>query len=234
MHILERVHVLHRAWRMRLRHNRHEIEYILSRSLRGTTVADVGANRGVYSYWLHRAVGPTGHVVAFEPQPELARYLQDLKTTFHLDRLMIEQLALSSSAGDRELTRPRDHWGGASLGTPMIATAEADRIAVRTTTLDDYFGDSELRPLRFIKADIEGHEHECFLGGERILREDKPALLFECYDEKFGDIFPYLESLDYTGYFFLHGTLTPISELAQFRASIAKSHLNFVFVPRPV
>ena len=232
MHILERAHVLHRAWRMRLRHNRSEIQYILSRRLRGATVADVGANRGVYSYWLHRAVGPTGHVVAFEPQPELVEYLHDLKRTFHLDRLTIEQLALSSTAGDRELTRPRDHWGGASLGTPMIATAEAERLAVRTTTLDEYFGHSDLRPLRFIKADIEGHEHECFLGAERTLREDKPELLFECYDEKFSDVFPFLESLGYEGFFFLHGKLTPVTELPQHRASIAKSHLNFVFVPR--
>jgi len=231
MHIVERAHVLHRAWRMRLRHNRDEIGYLLSRNLRDATIVDIGANRGVYSYWMHRAVGPGGHVIAFEPQPELVQYLHDLKRTFRLRTLTIEQLALSSSAGECELTRPRDHWGAASLGTPMTTVTEADRFTVRTTTLDEYFANHPLRPLRFMKIDIEGHEHDCFLGGQNILREDQPELLFECYDEKFSDVFPLLESLGYTGRYFFDGQLHPIATLDKHRASIPHTHLNLVFSP---
>jgi len=43
MHIFERAHAYHRVWRYRLRTERQEIAYLLSRNLRGATVADIGA-----------------------------------------------------------------------------------------------------------------------------------------------------------------------------------------------
>ena len=71
------------------------------------------------SYWLHRQVGPTGTVLAFEPQPELGDYLRDVKRTFGLDRLEIVNCGLSSTSGTLPLVRPRHHWGGGSFeGTP--------------------------------------------------------------------------------------------------------------------
>ena len=41
----------------------------------GDVAVDVGANKGSYLRWLSRAAGP-GKVVAFEPQPQLAAYLE--------------------------------------------------------------------------------------------------------------------------------------------------------------
>ena len=73
MRLFDRLHFLHRAWRYRLRAERDELAFVLSRDLRGATVLDIGANRGIYSYWMHRVVGATGQVIAFEPQPELVQ-----------------------------------------------------------------------------------------------------------------------------------------------------------------
>ena len=42
-------------------------------------MVDVGANHGIYSYWMHKKVGAGGNVVAFEPQAELGIYLGQLK-----------------------------------------------------------------------------------------------------------------------------------------------------------
>ncbi len=229
MHIFERAHAYHRAWRYRLRTERQEIAYLLSRDLRGATVVDVGANRGIYSYWMHKAVAPGGNVVAFEPQPELASYLRELKVALGLSRLTVVEAALSSSAGERRLVRPRIHWGAGSL--ELEPDADRDALTVPTTTLDEHFLRSPLRPLRFIKADIQGHEYACFVGGERLLREDRPAILCESEDYELDRVRSYLTTLDYEGFFFLRGELTPLAELARLRSAIPAPYLNYVFLP---
>ena len=102
------------------------------------------------------------------------------------------------------------------------------------TTLDDYFLESRLRPLRFVKCDIEGHELECFKGGARVLREDQPELLFECHEPEVRDgrLFDFLSELGYEGHFFFAGGLAPMSEIAERRDSIRKPFLNYMFLPR--
>ena len=229
MHFIEKAHICHRVWRYRLRTERREIAYLLSRDLRGATVADIGANRGAYSYWMHKAVGSQGHVIAFEPQPELVQYLGDVKNSFGLKQLTVVATALSSASGERTLHRAPNHWGGASL--ELEHNCETERLTVATTTLDDYLLDSPLRPLRFIKADIQGHELACFRGGYRILTEDRPEILCESLDTEFEQLHGYLAGLDYRGFFFHHGALTPVTELDRVRSSIAAPYLNFVFVP---
>jgi len=236
MNLFGRLHMLHRAWRYRLRSEKEEISFLLSRDLCGATVIDIGANRGIYSYWMHKKVGPRGRVFAFEPQPELNKHLNDFKSTFRLERLTIVEAGLSSSPGERQLIRPKQlgriNWGGASL--ELEPNQEADCLQIATTTLDEYFVDSPARPLRFIKCDVEGHEYDVFLGGRRVLREDHPELLFECHDGKArnGEVFSYLNDLGYDGFFFVNNELTPISQYNRLRDEISKPNPNYVFLPK--
>ena len=229
MQLFERAHVYHRVWRYRLRSERQEIQYLLSRDLRGAHVADIGANRGIYSYWMHKAVGPRGTVTAFEPQPELIHYLHDLKRTFGLRRMSVVGTALSSEVGERRMVRPKHHWGGASLH--LEPNEQADTLTIPTTTLDEYFADSTCRPLSFLKADIQGHEYDCFVGGRRILTEDRPEILCESLDDELPQVRDYLASLDYRGYFFMQGQLVPLAALPVCRPSIKARYLNYVFIP---
>jgi len=198
-------------------------------NLNGATILDIGANKGIYSYWMHKTIGTHGNVIAFEPQPELCQYLNDIKSAFRLKRLTIVSAGLSSSAGSRQLMRPRDHWGGASL-EHIKNTGKIDSIMISVTTLCDYFAQHEyLRPIRFVKCDIEGHEHECFIGGEQILYEDHPDLLFECGDRRIEKVRSYLSSLGYQGYYFHNGRLRTIDELNEYRHTIHEPYLNYVF-----
>lgn len=234
MRLFDRLHALHRFWRYRLRTERTELAFLLGRDLRGATVVDAGANRGSYSYWMHKAVGAQGNVVAFEPQPELTTYLQDLRASFGLNRLTIVPAGLSSRPEQTQLVRPRNHWGAASLH--IAATDSTDNVPITLTTLDDYFANSELRPIRFMKCDVQGHELEVFLGGERILREDRPELLFEAYDSLIdeGRLFSFLERLGYDGFFHFEGQLTPVSRLAELRPKLPRrtAFFNYIFLPQ--
>ncbi|HIE65846.1 MAG: FkbM family methyltransferase [Nitrospira sp.] len=233
MNIFERIHFLHRVWRYRLRGEKFGVSFLLSRELTGKTAVDIGANRGVYSYWMNKKVGPQGFVISFEPQPELDIYLNQVKKVFDLKQIEVAKLGLSSVAGERVLVRPKNHWGGASLeGSP---NEDKDLLEIRVTTLDDYFHNHPARPIRFIKCDVEGHEYDVFQGGKRILQQDRPDLLFECFDVRNPkcDVFSYLRDLEYDGFFFYQRGFVPIAKYETFRKSIhEKALFNFVFVPK--
>lgn len=234
MQLLERAHFLHRAWRHRLRSDKLGIAFLRSRDLRGKTALDLGANRGVYSYWLHRQVGPEGQVIALEPQPELAEYLDDLRRCFGLSRLKIVNRAVSSTSGVLQLVRPADHWGGASFhGEP---SDNADLLDVGVVTLDELFRDEPPpTPVAFIKCDVEGHQAEAFRGAEGLLRGDRPDILVEVGDPDATpcDTFELLASFDYSGYCMHDDGYIPVSRYARVEPQLhRKAKLNFAFVPR--
>lgn len=234
MNWFARLHFLHRAWRYRLRTEKFAMSFLLSRDLRGRTAVDVGANQGIYSYWMSKCVGNEGRVVAFEPQPELVAHLQKLRGWFRLDNLEIAAAGLSSRDAELTLQRPKVHWGGASLESSAGDPREFDFIPVQVTTIDGYFADHSARPIAFIKCDAENHEHHVFRGGRRVLTEDRPDLLFECHGagnprcEAFAD----LQALGYEGFCFFGGGLAPVADYAALRPRMhPKALVDFVFLP---
>lgn len=70
MKIPYKLHMLHRCWRYRLRTEKESIRYILSinKKIQSITAIDIGANRGIYSYWLSKQVSKGGQIIAFEPR----------------------------------------------------------------------------------------------------------------------------------------------------------------------
>lgn len=224
-------HMLHRAWRYRFRTERDEIGFLLKQDLAGKLAVDIGANRGIYSFWMHKKVGPTGRVVGFEPQPEMIEALNRLRNSFKLSNFTIVNAGLSTEPGELQLVRKPDHWGGASF--EREPTGDEESMIVPVTTLDLHAAEHFDRPVGFIKCDVEGHEPMVFRGAERVLREDRPTLLFECHEKQVsdGEFFGYLEGLGYSGSFFFDGGLLPIDRLGELRPRIDKPYLNYVFRP---
>jgi FkbM family methyltransferase len=230
--------MLFRAWRYRWKLDRQEIRFVRAHLAPGDTAVDIGAHKGAYAYWMHRAVVPGGRVVCFEPQPELARYLERMKRTLRLERLEVEPQALSSRSGEQSLTVPGEGPSPSGTLEPGLVTGPHATHAVRVTTLDDFFGAST--PVRLIKCDVEGHELEVFRGGERLLRAQRPLLLFECEERHHrrhrpGDVFAFLDRLDYEGFFVAREGPRPLREFDPARHGQPSSEHyanNFVFVPR--
>ena len=240
--VIEHAHFLHRAWRYRLRTEKQELAYVRSLRLIGRTVVDIGAHRGIYSYWLREAVGPAGRVIAFEPQPEMIAELKKFKQSFRARNLEIIESGLSDTPGTATLQRQGDHTGGASL-EPNAHTHASEQTAtfqVPVTTLDAFFadraGDPSMPPgpVALIKCDVEGHERAVFKGAERLLREDRPAILFECHDThaRAGDVFEDLKSLGYRGWLLDGAAHHPVERYAELRDSLDKPYLNYIFEPQ--
>ncbi|MDR0359377.1 MAG: FkbM family methyltransferase [bacterium] len=141
----------------------------------GDVALDLGANVGLLTVTMAAAVGSTGRVVAFEPQPAAAELLQiSVRENGFDDRVRIETVALGAQSGTVHLL---DAPNGNLSASHLVANTEArPTVEARMVTLD---GQDLPRPVRLIKADIEGAEPLAFTGAERLLGEDRPLILCE-------------------------------------------------------
>lgn len=200
--VWDRLHMIHRCWRLRFKSEVTCIQYVRQADLAGTTVLDIGANKGVYSIYMSRAAGPNGRLIAFEAQPELGPHLQNVKESFGLDNMTLVNKGLSSEPG--VLTMHRDKAGSGMASFHNELGTGLDTLDIPVMKLDDYLDENNVGPISFIKCDVEGHELPVFQGGAEMLKRDRPTILFECHDmeAESGELFAFLVSLGYDGYFF--------------------------------
>lgn len=203
---------LYRAYRYRYRIDPVEIAYITRNLNAGDTAVDIGCHKGGYLYWMRKSVGATGKCYAFEPQPALHRYLQQVLQTFSYPNVTLENKGLSSSAGTFQLHIPKTASGsspGASLNALEKSGAAVEKVEVQTVTLDGYFFERGIVP-KLIKIDVEGHEAEVLKGGEKLLQKHRPRIIMECESRHLNggsvlDVAQILLDWGYNG-FFIQGT----------------------------
>ena len=182
----------------------------------GGVVVDAGAYKGGYTYWMREEVGPSGHVFAFEPQPELAAFLSRAVAASSWINVHVEEAALSNTRGALTLHAPGSGPSQDASLVGALAGPDTRHYSVRTETLDDFLNQRRLgQPVALIKCDVEGHELDMFKGAEAVLTQDRPLLLFECEarhnpDRAVTEVFDYLQDLGYRGSFFWHGELLDV------------------------
>jgi FkbM family methyltransferase len=235
MNWLKRIWTLVRFLRYRLSAERAEMRFLLGRHFNGGSVLDIGAHRGEYSFWMHNHFKAGTRVVAFEPQPELADLLGNLKQSFHLDRMQIAPVGLSSHSGSLQMHRPRRRWNAATVDEFCQDDDNTEVFDVPVTTIDEYVdAHPELRPVRFIKCDVECHEADVLAGAERTLREDRPELLVEwstprrAYRER---LFRFAQQLDYAIFQFEYGHLMPCATAERNSPPSWELGANYVLLP---
>jgi FkbM family methyltransferase len=236
MKIYERIQTYHRLLRYRYHDEPAEFRFLRSRNYQGGSVLDIGAHRGEHSYWMHRKFGDDSRIVTFEPQPELAVYLSEFKRAFRLDRMTIVPFGLSSRGGKLRMHRPRSKWAAATVDEFWNDDAETDVFEVPVTTIDEYMAEHpKLRPVRFIKCDVESHETEVLTGAERILREDRPELLVDWSTPRRASrerLFGFVQQLGYSIYQFESGRLKPCTSAERHSPPSWELGPNYVLLPR--
>ncbi|GAC1668250.1 MAG: hypothetical protein NVS9B8_10540 [Candidatus Limnocylindrales bacterium] len=144
---------------------------------RGRNAVDVGANRGIYSYWMgSRAV----RVDSFEPQPKLAKYIRDAR----LKNVRVHETALSDRTGTARMLVPGDDGlariASSDAADGVSAAAESELgittdLGVQTRTLDSY----GLANVGFLKIDAEGHELAVLNGADETISTSRPVVFIE-------------------------------------------------------
>jgi len=80
-----------------------EIRFVRRWLRPGMRAVDVGANYGLYTVALAKAVGPEGRVWAFEPAPDTAQFLDATLRLNDLGHVLLTRAAVSSRATTRQL-----------------------------------------------------------------------------------------------------------------------------------
>jgi FkbM family methyltransferase len=176
------------------------IQDLLKSELRpGDCYYDVGAHTGFFSMIASRFVGPSGRILAFEPDPDNAAGLRANVARNDMTQVTVVEAAVWSAPGKLTFERASD----ASNRTQGRVTASVDsrlaRISVSAIRLDDLALEARYPAPHLIKMDVEGAEWGALQGASRLLREARPKLLCEVHDPgQMGQIRAYLDQHGYT------------------------------------
>lgn len=141
---------------------------------RGSVVADIGANLGYFTLLLADLTGAEGRVLAFEPQPNLARLLRkSIDVNGYTGFADLHAVALGAASGSVAIEASLDQPGGGRTvadgqveGAARVSLARFDEVP---HALD----------VEFIKMDVEGFEPEVWKGmTARLARRDLPLTIF--------------------------------------------------------
>jgi FkbM family methyltransferase len=146
----------------------------------GARVFDLGAHQGVVAMMLGREVGPTGRVVAVEPNPHNAEAASRNLQLNAMDTVTVVRAAIADQCGqltfNEGLNGQLDDGSGAG-GRITVDALTIDELANRYGTPDVLF------------IDVEGCECRALTGSSSVLR-GRPDLFVEvhvgCGLEKFG------------------------------------------------
>jgi FkbM family methyltransferase len=138
----------------------------------GCRALDIGANRGYYSYALSKIAG---QVEAFEPHPDLARFLRRKLGR----RVHIHEVALSNHSGSAMLRIPQVDAGvdvhyNSSIRN-VYAFDKYIETPVKVMTLDEFAYDD----VGFIKIDVEGADMDVIEGGRLTIARNRPNMVVE-------------------------------------------------------
>lgn len=144
----------------------------------GGTVIEVGANIGLLTIPIAKAVGTSGVVVAVEPQPAIYRYLLANVARNGLGSI-VETVNAGCGRERGTLFVPEIDYGVrvARNSGAVSLTAEKTGIPVDIVTVDEI---AEGRPrVDMIKVDVEGMEEEVLAGATETITRHRPLLYVE-------------------------------------------------------
>ena len=138
-------------------------------------VIDIGANIGYFTCLSASIVGPGGHVMAIEPNPQNVRMMEASRRLNDFTQVTIVQVAAGRETGLLALHAAQ------SNGTTSSPHGDIDVLLASQTVpclaVDSIV--SQTRRIDLIKMDIEGAEYNAFQGILGIIARDKPIIISE-------------------------------------------------------
>jgi FkbM family methyltransferase len=156
-----------------------ETQFFIENIKEGMRVVDVGANIGYYTTLFSRLVGPSGSVIAFEPDPTNFSLLEKNCKTNGCRNVTLENLALSDRDGEAKL-----HLSDVNRGDHRMSSSDdsLQTIVIKTVRLADYLKQDDRFDL--LKMDIQGHEFHALKGMGDLLDAKKVTLVMEFWPEE--------------------------------------------------
>jgi FkbM family methyltransferase len=155
----------------------------------GDVILDLGSYVGPYSLSAASVIGPSGRVIALEPDETNRRQLERNLTVNNVANCTVVPKAAWRRSG-------RVGW---QAGEQPVWHHVDDRVSestVEAISVDDLVAEQNLDRVDWIKLDIEGGEVDALEGAKQTLRRFRPALFVEIHktDRALRDL---LGSIDY-------------------------------------
>ncbi|MCX6720720.1 MAG: FkbM family methyltransferase [Candidatus Staskawiczbacteria bacterium] len=132
----------------------------------GDVVYDIGANIGIFSIILAKKVGPSGKIIAFEPEKESLVKLKDNIGLNNLTNIEIVGKALGETTSSGKLYISGT-TGNFSLVNIYDKTVKSEDIEI--VNGDDFVVQNGLPIPKAIKVDVEGYEYSVINGLKKTL-----------------------------------------------------------------
>jgi FkbM family methyltransferase len=192
---------------------------IISRLSEGCVIIDAGANIGLISIPIARAIREKrGIVHSFEPQRMLFYALCGSAALNDLDNLFIHHNALGAHKGTLKI--PRIDYGKTQY-FGMVSLARQNEIEeyekVSTTVIDDM----KLPRLDFLKVDVEGMELDVLRGSRQTIDAYRPWCWIEYIQVDKKAIKDQFDGLEYRFYL-----MDPLNMLCAPNARVAEQNIN--------
>jgi FkbM family methyltransferase len=156
-----------------------ELTQLVSKTVKsGFTVVDVGAHIGYYTLLFSRLVGPTGHVVAFEPVPKNFEFLSE---NLRLNRCTNVEPVNRAVLDRREqlcIEMPKND--PLPVGVSFANSNNQGDVIVEAVSLDEYLLEQTKR-VDFLKVDAEGAEDRVLDGARALIERDHPVIMMEVH-----------------------------------------------------
>ena len=145
-------------------------------SLKEGVALDIGANIGNHTLALCRHFSS---VIAFEPNPVARTLLETNLRLNAVDNVRVQPLALSNGNGTSRLLVKQGNLGASHLSAAREDSSEWSDFAeveIELAVGDERLADADIR---FIKLDVEGHEHSVLEGLQATIGRCRPAIMLE-------------------------------------------------------
>lgn len=151
-------------------------EYVTALSVKpGDTVLDLGAYAGASTYFLSKAVGPNGLVLAFEPDDTTFQYLEENVARHALQNVK----CLKCGVWERKTVVPFQMEGNLGSGVTGILGRNSNSKTASMITLEDAAELAGGRRIAAVKMDIEGSEVPVVKSSREFLIRHRPNMVIE-------------------------------------------------------
>lgn len=149
----------------------------------GMTVFDIGANIGFFAVAAAKLVGPSGKVVAFEPNPAVVERLRkNVELNGLAERVKIEQSAVGDFDGTAEFCFALTHLQGRFSDLPYVPQG-AESTPVPCCKIDTYVTSTQVVP-DVVILDVEHAEGRALRGMQALLQRYKPLVFVEMHGQE--------------------------------------------------
>ncbi len=159
-------------------YERGELAFFHSACKPGMTFLDVGANIGFYTALASHRVGPSGKIIALEPDPESHGFLKQTIAANNATNATALPVAAAATRGRLQLFVSSDNRGDNRLYQPdTSATTHQQSVDVETAPADELLEQHGVEHVDLIKIDVQGAEGGVIAGLERTIRRSSGLVL---------------------------------------------------------